>query len=52
MPKTKADDNKILSAAKEYVSQQIKTIQDHGGKAKLSASAYKELVREVADAAS
>jgi hypothetical protein len=39
-----------MKAAKKYVAQQIQTIKEHGGKPKLSATAYNDLVRQVANA--
>jgi hypothetical protein len=51
MPKQKPDNNTaVIKAAKEYVSQQIKTMKEFGSAPKLSTTAYKELVQEVADA--
>ena len=50
MPKATKPDNSVMKAAKEYVAKQIQTIKEHGGKPKLSATAYNDLVRQVANA--
>lgn len=45
------DKTKLLEAAKEYVEKQLATMKEFGSAPKkLSATAYNELVREVAEA--